>query len=164
MTKTILVTGGGGFLGSHLCESLLAKGFYVIALDNFYSSSPENVLSLKSEPRFELIRHDVCFPFYFECDFIVNLACPASPVHYQRDPVQTLKTNVSGSINALGMAKRLKIPICKHRPQKFMGIPKNIRKRNATGVTSIQLDLGLVTMKASAAPKHYSWTTTDSIP
>lgn len=124
MTQTILVTGGGGFLGSHLCESLLAKGFYVIALDNFYSSSPENVLSLKSEPRFELIRHDVCFPFYFECDYIVNLACPASPVHYQRDPVQTLKTNVSGSINALGMAKRLKIPILQASTSEIYGDPK----------------------------------------
>lgn len=123
MAQIILVTGGGGFLGYHLCKSLLEKGFYVIALDNFYSSSPENVLSLKSEPRFEIIRHDVCFPFYFECDYIVNLACPASPIHYQRDPVQTLKTNVSGSINALGLAKRLRIPILQASTSEIYGDP-----------------------------------------
>jgi UDP-glucuronate decarboxylase len=103
----VLVTGGAGFIGSHLCRRLLAQGHEVLAVDNFYSSARRNVLDLLSEPRFELIRHDVTFPLYVETDQIYHLACPASPVFYQRDPVQTTKTNVHGSINMLGLAKRL---------------------------------------------------------
>ena len=106
--KKILITGGAGFLGSHLCERLLADGHEVIAVDNFYSSSRQNLSSLLGAPRFELIRHDVTFPLYVEVDEIYNLACPASPVHYQRDPVQTIKTSVHGAINMLGLAKRTK--------------------------------------------------------
>jgi UDP-glucuronate decarboxylase len=103
----VLVTGGAGFIGSHLCRRLLAQGHEVLAVDNFYSSARRNVLDLLGEPRFELIRHDVTFPLYIETDQIYHLACPASPVFYQRDPVQTTKTCVHGSINMLGLAKRL---------------------------------------------------------
>ena len=102
----VLVTGGAGFIGSHLCERLLARGDQVICVDNFYSSDRSNVTHLLPNPNFELIRHDVTFPIYLEVDEVYHLACPASPVHYQRDPVQTTKTAVHGSINMLGLAKR----------------------------------------------------------
>lgn len=102
----ILVTGGAGFLGSHLCERLLELGHDVISVDNYYTGSNKNLDHLRSNSRFEMIRHDVTFPLYLEVDGIFNLACPASPVHYQKDPVQTLKTNVHGAINMLGLAKR----------------------------------------------------------
>ena len=102
----VLVTGGAGFIGSHLCERLLADGFDVLCADNFYSSTRDNVAHLLDKPRFELIRHDITFPLFVEVDQIFHLACPASPVHYQRDPVQTTKTAVHGSINMLGLAKR----------------------------------------------------------
>ncbi len=101
-----LVTGGAGFLGSHLCERLLNDGYEVLCVDNFYSSSKDNIAHLMGNPRFELTRHDVTFPLYVEVDEIYHLACPASPIHYQRDPVQTTKTAVHGSINMLGLAKR----------------------------------------------------------
>jgi UDP-glucuronate decarboxylase len=106
-TKRILVTGGSGFIGSHLCRRLLAQGHDVLVVDNFYSSTRGNVLDLLDQPRFELMRHDVTFPLYVEVDQIYHLACPASPVFYQHDPVQTTKTCVHGSINMLGLAKRL---------------------------------------------------------
>ena len=102
----ILVTGGAGFLGSHLCESLLNMGHKILCVDNFYTGNPDNVAHLRSNPNFELMRHDVTFPLYVEIDGIFNLACPASPIHYQRDPVQTFKTSVHGAINMLGLAKR----------------------------------------------------------
>ena len=102
----ILVTGGAGFLGSHLCESLLNMGHKILCVDNFYTGNPDNVAHLRSNPNFELMRHDVTFPLYVEVDGIFNLACPASPIHYQRDPVQTFKTSVHGAINMLGLAKR----------------------------------------------------------
>lgn len=101
-----LVTGGAGFIGSHLCERLLADGYEVLCVDNYYSSSKDNIAHLLGNPRFEVLRHDVTFPLYVEADEIYHLACPASPVHYQRDPVQTTKTAVHGSINMLGLAKR----------------------------------------------------------
>jgi UDP-glucuronate decarboxylase len=101
-----LVTGGAGFLGSHLCDRLLADGYEVLCVDNYYSSTKDNIAHLKDNPRFEVIRHDVTFPLYVEVDEIYHLACPASPIHYQRDPVQTTKTAVHGSINMLGLAKR----------------------------------------------------------
>jgi UDP-glucuronate decarboxylase len=107
----ILVTGGAGFLGSHLCERLLAEGNDVLCVDNFYTGSKDNVPHLLSNPHFEILRHDVTFPLYVEVDEIYNLACPASPVHYQFDPVQTTKTNVHGAINLLGLAKRVKAKI-----------------------------------------------------
>ena len=101
-----LVTGGAGFIGSHLCERLLADGYDVLCVDNYYSSTKGNIAHLLDDPRFEVLRHDVTFPLYVEVDEIYHLACPASPVHYQRDPVQTTKTAVHGSINMLGLAKR----------------------------------------------------------
>jgi UDP-glucuronate decarboxylase len=106
MSKRVLVTGGAGFIGSHLCDRLIAEGNDVLCVDNFYSSTRENVAHLLDHSRFELLRHDITFPLYVEVDEIYHLACPASPVHYQRDPVQTTKTAVHGSINVLGLAKR----------------------------------------------------------
>jgi UDP-glucuronate decarboxylase len=103
----ILVTGGAGFIGSHLCERLLAEGAEVVCVDNYFTGSRRNIAHLLSNPLFEAMRHDVTFPLYVEVDAIFNLACPASPVHYQRDPVQTTKTSVHGAINMLGLAKRL---------------------------------------------------------
>ena len=105
-TGRVLVTGGAGFIGSHVCERMLNAGKEVICVDNFYSSSKDNIAHLLDNPRFELIRHDITFPLYVEVDEIYHLACPASPIHYQRDPVQTTKTAVHGSINMLGLAKR----------------------------------------------------------
>ena len=104
--KRTLITGGAGFLGSHLCERLLAEGHDVLCVDNFYTSTRRNIVHLLDHPNFELMRHDVTFPLYVEVDRIYNLACPASPIHYQRDPVQTTKTSVHGAINMLGLAKR----------------------------------------------------------
>ncbi len=100
--KRVLVTGGAGFLGSHLCERLIAEGNDVLCVDNYFTGSKDNVAALFANPHFELLRHDVCFPLYVEVDEIYNLACPASPIHYQHDPVQTTKTSVSGAINMLG--------------------------------------------------------------
>lgn len=102
----VLVTGGAGFIGSHLCERLLNEGYDVLAVDNYYSSTKDNIAHLLDNPRFEILRHDITFPLYVEVDEIYHLACPASPIHYQRDPVQTTKTAVHGSINMLGLAKR----------------------------------------------------------
>ena len=121
--RRILVTGGSGFIGSHLCRRLLALGHDVLVVDNFYSSSRHNVLDLLDQPRFELMRHDVTFPLYVEVDQIYHLACPASPVFYQRDPVQTTKTCVHGSINMLGLAKRLHAPILLASTSEVYGDP-----------------------------------------
>src|SRR5882757_490845 len=107
----ILVTGGAGFIGSHLCERLLAEGAEVVCVDNYFTGSRRNIAHLLANPLFEAVRHDVTFPLYVEVDAIFNLACPASPIHYQRDPVQTTKTSVHGAINMLGLAKRLKARI-----------------------------------------------------
>ena len=106
--KRILVTGGAGFLGSHLCERLLDEGHEVLCVDNFFTGRRSNIMHLIPIPKFEVLRHDICFPLYVEVDEIYNLACPASPTHYQFDPVQTTKTSVHGAINMLGLAKRLK--------------------------------------------------------
>jgi len=121
-TRT-LVTGGSGFIGSHLCKRLLDEGHDVLAVDNFYSSSRHNVRELLADPRFELMRHDVTFPLYVEVDEIYHLACPASPVYYQRDPVATTKTCVHGSINMLGLAKRLGAPILLSSTSEVYGDP-----------------------------------------
>src|SRR5215470_7038675 len=121
--QRILVTGGSGFIGSHLCKILLSLGNDVLAVDNFYSSSRHNVMDLLGEPRFELMRHDVTFPLYVEVDQIYHLACPASPVFYQRDPVQTTKTCVHGSINMLGLAKRIGAPILLASTSEVYGDP-----------------------------------------
>lgn len=119
----VLVTGGAGFLGSHLCEGLLAQGATVICVDNFFSGARRNVEHLFGHKHFEMIRHDVTFPYYVEVDQIYNLACPASPIHYQRDPVQTTKTNVHGAINMLGLAKRVKAKILQASTSEVYGDP-----------------------------------------
>jgi len=121
--KRILVTGGAGFIGSHLCERLLARGDEVLCVDNFFTSRRTNILHLFPNPMFEFLRHDITWPLYVEVDQIYNLACPASPVHYQFDPVQTTKTNVHGSINMLGLAKRLKIRILQASTSEVYGDP-----------------------------------------
>ena len=124
MSKKILVTGGAGFLGSHLCEKLLAAGADVLCVDNYFTSTKDNVASLLSNPRFELLNHDVTLPLYVEVDEIYNLACPASPVHYQNDPVQTTKTSVHGSINMLGLAKRVNAKIFQASTSEVYGDPQ----------------------------------------
>jgi UDP-glucuronate decarboxylase len=122
--KRVLVTGGAGFLGSHLCERLLRAGADVLCVDNFYTGRKRNVAHLLGEPRFELLRHDVTFPLYVETDEIYNLACPASPIHYQFDPVQTTKTSVHGAINMLGLAKRVKAKILQASTSEVYGDPE----------------------------------------
>jgi UDP-glucuronate decarboxylase len=124
MQKKILVTGGAGFLGSHLCDRLIEAGHDVLCVDNFFTGSKENVSHLMSHPRFELMRHDVTFPLYVEVDEIYNLACPASPVHYQHDPVQTTKTSVHGAINMLGLAKRVRAKILQASTSEVYGDPE----------------------------------------
>jgi UDP-glucuronate decarboxylase len=122
-TKRVLVSGGAGFLGSHLCERLLERGDEVLCVDNFFSSTRRNIAHLLDNRRMELLRHDVTFPLYVEVDEIFNLACPASPVHYQFDPVQTTKTNVIGAINMLGLAKRLKVKVLQASTSEVYGDP-----------------------------------------
>jgi UDP-glucuronate decarboxylase len=123
MKKRVLVTGGAGFLGSHLCERLLADGHDVLAVDNYFTGRRDNISHLLSNPSFEAMRHDVTFPLYVEVDEIFNLACPASPVHYQFDPVQTTKTSVVGAINMLGLAKRLKVKVFQASTSEVYGDP-----------------------------------------
>ena len=123
MTKRILITGGAGFLGSHLSDRLIEAGHEVLCVDNFYTGHRQNVAHLLTHPRFELLRHDVSFPLYVEVDAIYNLACPASPIHYQRDPVQTTKTSVLGAINMLGLAKRLNVPVFQASTSEVYGDP-----------------------------------------
>ncbi|MEQ8278499.1 MAG: SDR family oxidoreductase [Deltaproteobacteria bacterium] len=123
-SKRILVTGGAGFLGSHLCERLIAEGHDVLCVDNYFTGRKANLLGLLNEPLFELMRHDVTFPLYVEVDEIYNLACPASPVHYQHDPVQTTKTSVHGAINVLGLAKRLRAKVFQASTSEVYGDPE----------------------------------------
>lgn len=123
-SKRILITGGAGFLGSHLCERLLEQEHDIICLDNFFTGSKENILHLLQHPRFELIRHDITNPIYLEVDEIYNLACPASPVHYQVNPIKTIKTSVMGAINTLGLAKRLKAKILQASTSEVYGDPE----------------------------------------
>jgi UDP-glucuronate decarboxylase len=122
--RRILVTGGAGFLGSHLCDRLVARGDDVLCIDNLFTGRKRNVAHLLSAPNFELQRHDVTFPLYVEVDEIYNLACPASPVHYQHDPVQTTKTSVHGAINMLGLAKRLRARIFQASTSEVYGDPE----------------------------------------
>ncbi|NWF47985.1 SDR family oxidoreductase [Hydrogenophaga sp. D2P1] len=122
--KRVMITGGAGFLGSHLCERLLNEGNDVLCVDNFYSGTKDNVAHLVNNPHFELMRHDVTFPLYVEVDEIYNLACPASPIHYQRDPVQTTKTSVHGAINVLGLAKRTGARIFQASTSEVYGDPE----------------------------------------
>jgi len=122
--KKILITGGAGFLGSHLCTRLINEGNDVLCVDNFYTGTKDNILPLMDNPHFEFMRHDVTFPLYVEIDEIYNLACPASPIHYQFDPVQTTKTSVHGAINMLGLAKRVKAKIFQASTSEVYGDPK----------------------------------------
>ena len=124
MSKRILVTGGAGFLGSHLCERLLSEGNDILCVDNFYTSTRHNIVHLLEHQSFELMRHDVTFPLYVEVDQIYNMACPASPIHYQRDPVQTTKTSVHGAINMLGLAKRTGARILQASTSEVYGDPQ----------------------------------------
>lgn len=129
LSQRVLVTGGSGFLGSHLCEKLLAQGHDVICVDNLYSSRKDNIAHLLAHPRFEFMRHDVTFPLYVEVDEIYNLACPASPIHYQHDPVQTTKTSVHGAINMLGLAKRTGAKIFQASTSEVYGDPEEHPQR-----------------------------------
>ena len=124
LAKRVLVTGGAGFLGSHLCANLLEQGCEVICLDNLYTGTKRNIYPLLNEPNFEFMRHDITFPLYLEVDEIYNLACPASPIHYQNDPVQTTKVNVHGAINMLGLAKRVKAKIFHASTSEVYGDPE----------------------------------------
>ena len=124
LAKRVLVTGGAGFLGSHLCASLLEQGCEVICVDNLFTGTKRNIYSLLNEPNFEFMRHDITFPLYLEVDEIYNLACPASPIHYQNDPVQTTKVNVHGAINMLGLAKRVKAKIFQASTSEVYGDPE----------------------------------------
>src|SRR3979490_1471374 len=123
VAKRVLVTGGAGFLGSHLCERLLARGDDVLCVDNYFTGRKDNIAHLLQEPNFEAMRHDITFPLYVEVDEIYNLACPASPIHYQFDPVQTTKTSVHGAINMLGLAKRVKAKILQASTSEIYGDP-----------------------------------------
>ncbi len=122
--KRVLVTGGSGFIGSHLCERLLAQGHQVLCVDNYFTGTRDNIAHLLSHPQFEAMRHDITFPLYVEVDEIYNLACPASPVHYQFDPVQTTKTSISGALNMLGLAKRLKAKVLQASTSEVYGDPE----------------------------------------
>jgi UDP-glucuronate decarboxylase len=124
LRRRVLVTGGAGFLGSHLCERLLKRGDDVLCVDNFFTGTKDNIAHLHADPHFELLRHDVTFPLYVEVDEIYNLACPASPVHYQHDPIQTTKTSVHGAINMLGLAKRVKAKILQASTSEVYGDPE----------------------------------------
>jgi UDP-glucuronate decarboxylase len=124
LLRRVLVTGGAGFIGSHLCERLLEMGYDVLCVDNFFTGTRRNIEHLLGHPRFEILRHDITFPLYIEIDEIYNLACPASPVHYQRDPVQTTKTSVLGAINMLGLAKRLRCRILQASTSEVYGDPE----------------------------------------
>ena len=164
LRKRILVTGGAGFLGSHLCERLLKQKCEVLCVDNFYTGRRENIAHLIGDPYFEIMRHDVTFPLYVEVDEIYNLACPASPIHYQRDPVQTTKTSVHGAINMLGLAKRLKAKILQASTSEVYGDPAVHPQPDPTPATSIRSASGLATTRPSAVPRRCSSTTTASTP
>ncbi len=159
--KRILVTGGAGFLGSHLCERLVEDGHDVICLDNFFTSQKSNVAHLLDQPNFELIRHDITMPIWLEVDQIYNLACPAAPGHYQYNPIKTVKTSVMGAINVLGMAKRCRAKSAAGLDQRSLRRPGS---PSAAGrliaATSIRSVRGPATTKASGRPRRCSWTTT----
>src|ERR1022692_292434 len=158
LQKRILVTGGSGFLGSHLCERLLTEGANVICLDNFFTGARTNIEPLLDNKHFELIRHDVTFPIYLEIDEIYNLACPASPIHYQHDPVQTTKTSVHGAINMLGLAKRVKAKIMQASTSEVYGDP-NVHPQTEDYWGHVNpIGHAPAMMKANAAPRPCSST------
>lgn len=129
----VMITGGAGFIGSHLTDRLLRDGCEILCVDNFYTGTKRNILHLANNPAFELLRHDITFPLYVEVDEIYNLACPASPIHYQNDPVQTTKVNVHGSINVLGLAKRVNARILQASTSEVYGNPAIHPRSRATG-------------------------------
>ena len=155
MRKRILITGGAGFLGSHLCEKLLNEGNEVICLDNYFTGSKENIVHLRDNPFFEVIRQDVIHPYYAEVDQIYNLACPASPVHYQYNAIKTIKTSVMGAINTLGLAKRTKAEYYRPALQKCMEIQRYIPRKNPIGEMLTQLAQEPVMMKGSVVRKRF---------
>jgi len=152
-SQSILVTGGAGFIGSHLCEKLLAEGNEVICLDNFFTGSKSNISQLMDYKGFEIVRHDVIEPILLEVNQIYHLACPASPIHYQFDPVNTVKTNVMGTINMLGLAKRTQARILLASTSEVSAIPMCTRSRNPTGAGSTASVRAVAMMKASGWPK-----------
>ena len=163
MAKRVLVTGGAGFLGSHLCTALLERGCEVLCVDNFFTGARGNIDPLRDHPRFEIMRHDMTFPLYVEVDEIYNLACPASPDHYQHDPVHTTKTSVMGAINALGLAKRLKVRILQASTSEVYGDPEvHPQVEELSRLGQCRAGRALATTKASAAPRRCSTTTTAS--
>ncbi len=151
--KKVLVTGGAGFVGSFLCDRLIDEGHEVIAIDNFFTGSKENLSQLSDETNFELIRHDIVKPILLEVDWIFNLACPASPIHYQYNPVKTVKTNVMGTLNMLGLAKRVKARILQASTSGFMVTRRYIHNRRVILVTSIRLVCEAAVMKESVWQK-----------
>ena len=155
LKKRILVTGGAGFLGSHLCDKLLAQGHDVLCLDNYFTGSKDNIRHLIGNPNFELIRHDVTEPILLEVDQIYNLACPASPIHYQHNAVKTIKTSVMGAINMLGLAKRVGARILQASTSEvYEATLKSIPKEKAIGGMLIPSEFEVATMKANAWQKH----------
>src|SRR5690606_12014897 len=161
--KRILVSGGAGFIGSHLCERLLNEGHEVLCLDNFFTGAKANVVHLLQNPYFELIRHDITQPFFAEVDQIYNLACPASPVHYQYNAIKTIKTSVMGAINMLGMAKRVNARIYKLQRVKYMELPRSTHRKRVTGAMSTLSGFVRAMMKANGVPRHFLWITIASI-
>lgn len=161
--QRVLVTGGAGFLGSHLCELLLSEGCEVLCVDDFSTGARHNVEHLLGHPRFRLMTHDVTVPLDAHVNRIYNLACPASPVHYQRDPVQTTKTCVLGALNMLALARRKAHASCRHRPARSTAILRCIRNTRATGATLIRSAYAAVMTKASVVPSRCSSTITASM-
>ena len=161
--KRVLVTGGAGFLGSHLCERLLDEGHDVLCVDNYFTGRKDNIAHLLGNPHFELMRHDVTFPLYVEVDEIYNLACPASPIHYQYDPVQTTKTSVHRRDQHAGPRQAAEgARSCRPRPRRSMATRACIRRPRTTGATSIRSGRAPATTRASAAPRRCSSTITAS--
>lgn len=161
--KRILVSGGAGFIGSHLCTRLINEGHDVICLDNFFTGSKENIIHLMDNHHFEVVRHDITFPYSAEVDEIYNLACPASPIHYQYDAIQTIKTSVMGAINMLGLAVGSMLKYCKLQPVRFTEIRRFIRNLNLIGEMSIRSASVLVMMKGNVVLKLSLWIITGRI-
>jgi len=151
--KRILVTGGAGFIGSHLCDKLVSQGHDVICLDNYFTGSKLNISHLMDNHYFELVRHDVTHPYFAEVDEIYNLACPASPIHYQYNPIKTIKTSVMGAINMLGLAKRIKAKILQASTSEVYGDPLEHPQQKVTGEMLILSVSGRVMTRGSAVPK-----------